>query len=177
MIVRFAILCFSVSLLACGDAQTPAPAAELTPAQHLARISSLRDGLFDADMNTDTARAYPYVRAVEAFAYAYPEHDSVPEQLMQASGIANGTNWGNKSIQLWGQVWRKHPDHPRAPEAMFYQAFVMDTKYEDYPLATQYYDLVIKTYPEHPLADQATQLREVTARGGALPPVPKAPGN
>jgi len=125
----------------------------------------------------DTALAHQYVRDIERFAEAYKEHARTPHLLMQAAGVANGSSWGNKAIQLWGYVWRRYPEFERAPLALFYQGFVMDTQFGDFSLATQYYDRFLKYFPEHELVDQVRQLRAVAAKGGQLPEVPRPTGN
>ena len=178
------VLCFGVSLLACAQTADTAgehaePPTTAQTAAQLARIATLRDSIFPdgLEAGTDTTHAWPFVRAVERFAEAHRDHPETPALLLDAAGLANGTGWGNKAIELWGYVWRWTPEHPRAPEALFYQGFVMDTRYGDYVLAMRYYDKLLARYPDHELAAQARQLREVAARGGTLPPVPAAPGN
>ncbi len=179
-------LSFGVSLLllcACRqNAQTPAaaaPAPVATAEEQLAHIKTLQKDIFPngIDAGTDTARAWPFIRAVEVFAEAYPANEHTPNLLLDAAGLANGTDWANKSIQLWGYVWRRTPDHPRAPEAMFYQGFVMDTKFGNYPLAIEYYDRLMTTYPESPFAEQALGLKRLATGDESLPGVPEPPSN
>ena len=174
----FLAFCFGVSLLSCAQSNRPADRAPAT-AHALAQIDSLHAALFPDGLTetVDTARAHPYVRSIERFANAHRDHARTPELLMQAAGIANGSEWSNKAIQLWGMVWRRYPEAERAPLALFYQAFVMDTRYQDYGQAMQYYDRFLKYFPEHELVDQVKQLRQVAARGGALPAVPTPAGN
>ena len=167
---------FGVSLallLACGHAAQTPPDADA----QLAEIGRLREAIFPDGLRegTDSARAYPFVRAVQRFAQAYPEHERAAPLLMDAAGLANGTDWSNKAFQLWGLVWRGHPDYARAPEAMFYQGFVADTKFGDYDLAVAYYDRLIAAYPGSEYARQAGQLRRIASGEQALPPVPDGP--
>ena len=153
----------------------PPPAAEVM----LRQIDSLQALVFPDGLTagTDSVRAYPFVLAVERFAEAYPQHERAPQLLMDAAGVANGINWSNKSIQLWGSVWRSQPQHLRAPEAMFYQGFVLDTRYGDLTKAVEYYDRLIANYPEHELAKQAAQLRQIALGEQPMPPVPAPAGN
>ena len=158
----------------------PAPEPPAPPADSmLVAIDSLRARVAPGGIaaGVDTATAHALVRLVERFAEAYPKHARAPELLMDAAGLANGTGWGNKSIQLWGYVWREQPEHPRAPEALFYQGFVFDTQYGDRQKGVEYYDRFLAHYPEHELADQASQLRQIALGAAELPPVPAAPGN
>ena len=169
------LIFFSLTLLlSCTNAAQNAP----SPEEELAHIDALQarvlpDGPTGAP--ADTADAFPFVRAVQRFAEAHPDHPRAAPLLMDAAGLANGTGWGNKAFQLWGRVWRKYPDFARAPEAMFYQGFVADTQWEDMSMATEYYTRLIAAYPDTEYARQAAQLRKVTSGEMPLPPVPEAP--
>ena len=166
---------FSFTLfLACTNTAQTGPA----PAEQLANIDALQARVLPngpTGAPADTTDAYPFIRAVQGFAEAHPEHPRAAPLLMDAAGLANGTGWSNKAFQLWGQVWRKHPDYERAAEAMFYQGFVADTQFGDMELATTYYTRLIATYPDTEYARQAAQLRKVSSGEMALPPVPDAP--
>jgi hypothetical protein len=181
MLIRLFFLIVASTCFACSDAQSPEQNAveNANPELALQRIDSLERLVFPQGVQagTDTTRGWPYVRAVQNFAEANVEHPRTPELLMKAAGIANGTNWSNKSIQLWGYVWRRYPDSPRAPEAMFYQGFVMDSKFSDYNLAKQYYKRFLKTFPEHELVPQVEGLLAVIENNGKVPPVPGSAPN
>ncbi len=166
---------FSSALLLCLSAceydRTGQPAH---PEAAFGNVISLQRQIFRNGISAgaDTVRAYPFVRAVEGFSENYPDHDSVANLLMRAAGVANATGWSSKSIQLWGQVWRRFPTDRRAPEAMFNQGFVLDNKYKDYRLASRYYDRLIRTYPRHSLSQKARELRQLAGRAVKLPPAP-----
>ncbi|MFK8056802.1 MAG: tol-pal system YbgF family protein [Saprospiraceae bacterium] len=178
MLFRTCVFALALLTIACSDAQTPEHAAAEISAE-LETLKTMESKVFPKGIEggTDTTRGWPYVRAAQTFAETHPQNEAVPEVLMKAAGIANGTDWTNKSIQLWGYVWRRFPDHPRAPEAMFYQGFVMDTKFADYNLAKEYYNRFLTSYPDHELADEVKGLLKVANLGGKLPPVPSAPQN
>lgn len=178
MLFRTCLFALSILTFACSDAQSPDQKNALIETQ-LEAINKLEANVFPKGIEggTDTTRGWPFVRAVEAFAEQHPQNEAVPGLLMKAAGIANGTEWSNKSIQLWGYVWRRFPDHPRAPEAMFYQGFVMDTKFADYNMAKTYYKRFLRSYPNHELAEEVKRLLDVALQGGALPPVPEPPKN
>ena len=172
------IVCFGVSLLLASCSNTAQNASPPSPEEQLAHIDALQasvlpDGPTGAP--ADTADAYPFIRAVQGFAEAHPRHPRAAPLLMDAAGLANGTQWSNKAFQLWGLVWRAHPDYARAPEAMFYQGFVADTQFGADEMATAYYDRLIRTYPDTEYARQAAQLRAITSGEAELPPVPEPP--
>lgn len=182
MLNRILFLALSLSLLACqgqSNANSAVAAAPPSAEIQLRAIDSLQKLVFPDGVaaGTDSIRAWPFVKAVETFAEAYPTHERAPNLLLDAAGLANGTEWSNKAIQLWGYVWRNNPDHPRAPEAMFYQGFVLDTKYGDYEKAVEYYDRLMASYPNHVFAQQAAQLRQIASGDKPLPPVPQAEQN
>ena len=169
------VSCFGVSLLLMSctkPAQTSGTAEEALAHVDALQAAVLPDG---PGTHTDTARAFPFVRAVQRFAEAHPDHPRAAPLLMDAAGLANGTGWSNKAFQLWGQVWRKHPQYGRAAEAMFYQGFVADTQWGDMPMATEYYTRLIAAYPDTEYARQAAQLRKVASGETPLPPVPDGP--
>lgn len=160
-----------LALAAC--AQPPSPDTAL------AGIATLQAAVFPdgptASAVPDTTDAYPFVRAVQDFAEAYPEHPRTAPLLMDAAGLANGTGWTNKAFQLWGQVWRKHPDYARAAEALFYQGFVADTQFNAGDMAVTYYTRLIESYPDTEYARQAVGLRQIASGERSLPPVPEPP--
>lgn len=178
LFLRTLVVCFSVSSFACAQQKSVNP-EPLSAEEQIANLDALEAQLFPQgiEAGTDTTRGFPFIRAVEEFAETNKKDDRVPGLLMKAAGVANGLEYGNKSIQLWGYVWRRYPEHPRAPEALFYQGFVMDTKYKDYAKAVEYYDRFLKYFPEHEFVGQVEQLREVAQAGGSVPKVPVAPAN
>lgn len=108
----------------------------------------------------DTTVLNPYIREVEKFSEAHSKYEKLPDHLIRAAGLANGTGWSNKSIQLWGYFWRNFPEHEKAGESLFFQGFVMDSKYKDYRNAIHYYDLFLSKYPKHALVDQVKLLKK-----------------
>jgi TolA-binding protein len=70
------------------------------------------------------------------FARAYEQYNA---QLYKSSATA------------FGRFWQEHPDHPRAPDALFYQAnslLALDRTSQ----AVERYQLLLKKFPAHPLA-------------------------
>jgi TolA-binding protein len=78
--------------------------------------------------------------------------------LFKAADVANGARKYGKAVQLWGAVWRKHPEHPRAPMALFLQGFTFDSKLGKSNMARKYYMEFLKQYPNDSLATQVKQL-------------------
>lgn len=156
----FCILFFT----ACGqNTETPTEAAAPVSNDQLkSEIAALEAKLLetgDATKNMDTAAEL--VEKSQAFAEANPDAEETPEMLFKAADVANGMKNYGKAIQLWGAVWRKHPDHPRAPMALFLQGFTFDSKMDQGNMARKYYTEFLKQYPESELTEQVKQLLSV----------------
>jgi len=113
----------------------------------------------DATKSVEAAKAL--VSKTQAYAKDYPDDVETPELLFKAGDVANGLKNFGKAIQMWGMVWRKHPDHPRAPMALFLQGFTFDSQMNKANMAQKYYAEFLKQYPEHELAAQVKQLLTV----------------
>lgn len=98
-----------------------------------------------------------FIESTEQYVRAFPFDTLGPAFLLEAAQLAGGIGRPGNSIELWGLLWRNHPDHPEAPYAMFMQAFVFETTIGDTVNARWYFEKVISTYPEHPLAASARQ--------------------
>lgn len=106
------------------------------------------------------ALAYLYVD----FAEQYPKDSLAPELLFSAADLMQGHQEAGKAIKYWGQVWRNYPEHPKAPEAIFMQAFVFETRIGDVRNAGSYYRKLTRLYPEHPMAAQAEAALKVLGK-------------
>lgn len=144
-----------VSLLsACGKTDKAGAEDELK-----SEISALESQLLKSgDATKDKEAAVQLVKKTEAFAKANPDNEETPEMLFKAADVANGSKNYGKAVQLWGAVWRKHPDHPRAPMALFLQGFTFDSKLGKSNMARKYYMEFLKQYPNDSLATQVKQL-------------------
>lgn len=146
---------------ACGqneNAKQDAPASNELKSE----ISSLESQLLetgDASKNQEAAKLL--VEKTEEFAKANPEDEQTPAMLFKAADVANGARNYGKAIQLWGLVWRKHPDYENAPMALFLQGFTFDSKLQDAKMAQKYYKNFLKTYPNDSLATKVKQLLAV----------------
>lgn len=98
-----------------------------------------------------------FIEGAERYVRAFPSDTLGPAFLLEAAQLAGGIGKPGSSIELWGLLWRNHPDHPESPYAMFMQAFVFETTIGDTINARRYFEKVISTYPEHPLAASARQ--------------------
>ena len=154
----FLLFTFSLLWSACGQNENT---VQETPAggDLKGEIVALEKQLLetgDAAKAQDAAKNL--VEKTEAFAKANPDAEETPELLFKAADVANGAKRYGKAVQLWGAVWRKHPDHARAPMALFLQGFTFDSKLQDENMARKYYMEFLKNYPDDELAEQIRQL-------------------
>ncbi len=128
----------------------------------LEEIGTLEKGLLktgDASKEKETALAL--VEKSSGFANSFPDDPKTPDLLFKAADVARGAKDYGKAVQLWGELWRKHPDHPKAPMALFLQGFTFDSELRDAKMASKYYKDFLKTFPNDSLATQVKQLLQV----------------
>ena len=113
----------------------------------------------DASKEKETALAL--VEKCSGYAKAFPNDAQTPGLLFKAGDVARGAKEYGKAVQLWGQLWRNHGDHPKAPMALFLQGFTFDSELQDAKMASKYYQDFLKTYPNDSLATQVRQLQVV----------------
>ena len=113
----------------------------------------------DASKEKETALAI--VEKSSDFNKAFPNDPKTPDLLFKAADVARGAKEYGKAVQLWGELWRNHPDHPKAPMALFLQGFTFDSDLRDAKMASKYYRNFLKTFPNDSLAIQVKQLLQV----------------
>lgn len=95
------------------------------------------------------------VKAQLGYADQYPEDTLSPEFLYKAANITqNILQDKDKALKLFGRLTREYPDHPKAPFAIFVQAFILENQ-KKISKARKKYHAFIKKYPEHQLRDDA----------------------
>ena len=113
----------------------------------------------DASKEKETALAF--VEKCNGYAKAFPDDPKSPDLLFKAADVARGAKEYGKAVQLWGQLWRKYGNHPKAPMALFLQGFTFDGELQDAKMASKYYRDFLQTYPNDSLATQVQQLLQV----------------
>ena len=155
-----ALLMSLLAVLACGQHQPQPDAAVEEERIRQEMIDSLefqrkmiRSAINSGSEAYDSIRQF--IKATEDFARTFPGDTANPSFLLEAADLAGGVGIPGSSIELWGLLWRQHPDHPEAPYAMFMQAFVFETAIGDRLNASRYYRMVTDRYPNHQLASSA----------------------
>lgn len=122
----------------------------------LKEIDKLESKLRKAkEVKDEMPAAQDLVKKSQAFAEQFPDNKRTAEVLFKSADVARGIGAYGKAIQLWGQVWRKHPDFDKAPDAVFMQGFTYENNLQDFDNAKRYYLQFIEKYPKHSLREQA----------------------
>ncbi|MCC6462724.1 MAG: hypothetical protein IT260_19815 [Saprospiraceae bacterium] len=76
--------------------------------------------------------------------------------VLKAAGLAKTVGNPNKALQLYYYVGEKLPAHPKAPTALFMEAFIFENDLHDLDKAKSMYEEFLKRYPNDPdYADDA----------------------
>ena len=119
------------------------------------QISEIGKKIFDTETGFNRQVAQEFVTAVENFAMLNPKNDSAPKFLIDAATIEGNLGSGGKTLELFRTVYERFPDHKKAGDAKFYEAFTYDSNLKDYKKAEVAYNAFMKEYPEHEFVEQA----------------------
>ncbi len=117
--------------------------------------------LESGDATKEKTAAKAFVEKSAEYAEKYPANKDTPDVLFKAGDVARGAKDYGKAIQLWGQLWRKYRNHPKAPMALFLQGFTFDSDLRNAEMAAKYYNQFLKVYPDDSLTVQVKQLLQV----------------
>lgn len=107
---------------------------------------------------TDKKKADAFIEIAETYANLLEKSnpDKKVDLLLMAGALAKTIGNPNKAVQLYYNVGEKMPDHPKAPTALFMQAFVYENDLQDMQKAKAAYELFLQRYPNDPdYADDA----------------------
>ncbi len=124
----------------------------------LEKLDSIdRDLLADETMNTE--KGWKAFTAFRKFARENPDHPLAPVYHMKAASIARNIPGKTlMAIEEYMTVYKEYPTDSLAPQAQFLVGFTFDQNLNDAERAIKAYTLFINNYPDHPLANQATDL-------------------
>jgi tetratricopeptide (TPR) repeat protein len=85
------------------------------------------------------------------------QHDDplVPEYMFRAGTWANYLGRKKKAVELFESLHQNYPSYEKRVEALNMVAFIYDFELQEKEKAKEAYALLIKTYPDHPLANDA----------------------
>jgi len=122
----------------------------------LAKIKDLEARLLsDSTKAKDEVAAYNLQVAYTDFQESFPDDELAPEYLFKAANLGINMGWGEPSIKILEKFIDLFPNHQRAPEALFYEAYVYDNiENNDVKAGEIYRDFLVK-YPNHAFAPSA----------------------
>ena len=103
----------------------------------------------------DPTKGKEMIEAYMAYVDSFPSDTVVPLYLFKSAEVAQGIGDYWLSVRLFNRVYKNYPSHAKAPEAAFYQGFVLDNYLEQPQLAIKAFEEFIELYPNHPLVRDA----------------------
>ena len=136
-------------------------ACKQDPAQKIAQLDQQLIAL-DKEIGgakvADKEKAAAFIKTSEELAALLQstDPDKYAALLIKAGGLAKTIENPQKAIELYGKVVNGMPQHPKAPTALFMQAFVYENDLGDLQKAKAAYELFLEKYPNDPdFADDA----------------------
>lgn len=117
----------------------------------------------ESSLKSDTTRMPPTdkVKAVQSmyleFADKYPADSMAPEYLFRAADLAIYLRDYKSTIGLYDRILTEHKQYKKLPQTLFMKAFAYDQYLQDPMKASEFYRQFIALYPDHELADDASQ--------------------
>ena len=154
------LLSFALFLPLCWACNFGAPTE--TPASLTQKLIDIDKAMGGANV-TDQAKAAEFVKTSEQLAAMVEKTnpDQYVDVLLKAGGLAITIKDYPKAIELYKRVSEGLPQHPKAPTALFLQAFVYDNNMADLENAKKTYEEFLQKYPNDPdFADDAKIMLE-----------------
>jgi tetratricopeptide (TPR) repeat protein len=145
-------LLLGCALLACGNDGSN---STVDAAGFPARMETLLGEVAADPRNIDQEKADRYVAEAENYATAHRGDTSAVYFLFKAAEVATLQRKYDKAINLYELIESDFSTHPRAPQALFMQAFTYDENLGQEDMARQTYEAFINKYPDHDFADDA----------------------
>lgn len=93
------------------------------------------------------------VAAYTDFVNAFPSDSLAPTMLFNASRVAFALNDYENAVALLKRLTDDYPTSKPIPDAYVFYGFIMETIYQDYEKARYWYELFLRDYPEHAMAE------------------------
>lgn len=122
-------------------------------------LENLRFEIYsDSLMRLDYRKASQYIKLAELYGTLLPEAESTPVLLYRAGEVARSTRDFEKALSLYQRLGQQYPEHEKAPQALFMQAFTLDNDLKRFEEARALYQQFIKQYPEDDFVESAQVL-------------------
>ncbi|MDF1866608.1 MAG: tetratricopeptide repeat protein [Saprospiraceae bacterium] len=118
------------------------------------RLLSLGNKLMnDSTHRIDYRVANDFVNVCELHALILPNDGKAGDYLHKAGETARSIRSFDKALNFYDWICTKYPEHPKAPQALFLQAFTYDNDKKDIEKARTLYTAFLEKYPNDDFAD------------------------
>ena len=97
------------------------------------------------------------------FATAYPKDTGAAGYLYKAAKLSEFSN-PKYAIELYDKIINGYADDKRAPDCLFFKAFIYDNNLKDLYNARKSYELFLKKYPNHFWSTQIPSLLKILGK-------------
>jgi hypothetical protein len=148
-----AISAILLMVVGCQTKTTPLTETEIIQL----RIDSLETVLFaDAEAPLNHSAGMQLVKSYAKYYQLQEQKDSVGvDMLFKAGEVSMAIEQGNLAVKYFRTIAFDHEEMPKAADALFLAGFCEENVNKDTADARQLYELFIKKYPEHKLAEDA----------------------
>ena len=122
----------------------------------LEKIGALESEIFAGEAGMiDQVKADELVRAYLAFAEKYTKDTLSPAYIYSAGDLMMNLDNPSGAIAAFQRLRRDYPDHAKADEALFLEAYVTENNLGDLGKAKDLYQEYLQLYPNEDFADDA----------------------
>jgi len=126
-----------------------------TKEKQVESIQKLEQELY-ADQTLDREKGLHMIDTYVNYSKQYPQDTLSADFLFKAGELAMNLNLGSQSIYYYDKLLSNYPDYHKAAECVFLKAFIYENQMNNLKMAEKFYNLFLDTYPNHPLAKDAT---------------------
>jgi TolA-binding protein len=126
-----------------------------------ARLAYMGENIYNDSLNRIEYRvANAFISSSEIHAVLMPEAEDSPDKLYKAAEVARSVRAFDKALGLYEIIHERYPDHEKSAQALFMQAFTLDSDMKQIDRAREKYEAFIAQYPEDDFVDDAQVLLE-----------------
>ena len=103
------------------------------------------------DLRTDLAGFY------QSYYTLFSGDSLAPDMLFRAGNMYVNLNRFDEALAMYSTIENKFRGYQKRPESIYLEGFIYDTYKNEFGNAKEKYQILIKDYPNHELAEQAKQ--------------------
>lgn len=144
-------------LCSCGSNETTKENKKPSEIELMNEIKEVEAVLYSSKNHAlNFGDAEKVIELYKGYAKAYPLDSQTPEYLFKAADVSIGLKRYNDAEKLLNRVLKEYPAFDKQVEALYLTAFINDSYLNKKGKAKEIYEKVIRKYPEHKLADDAS---------------------